>query len=56
MALILFVQGRAYAMFQNLGTLALLLILLPFNLLKVIPPLLWNFISKPFQKKVIGCV
>lgn len=52
MALILFVQGRAYALFQNLGTIALLLILLPFNLLKVIPSLLWDFIAKPFQKNV----
>ncbi|MGB3509138.1 MAG: ATP-grasp domain-containing protein [Microcoleaceae cyanobacterium] len=53
MALILFVQGRAYALFQNLGTLILLLIVLPLNLLKVIPSLLWNFISQPFQKKVV---
>ncbi|NEP40940.1 MAG: ATP-grasp domain-containing protein [Okeania sp. SIO2G4] len=54
MALILFVQGRAYALFQNLGTLILLLIVLPFNFLKVIPSLLWNFISQPFQKKVVA--
>ncbi|NEP88417.1 MAG: ATP-grasp domain-containing protein [Okeania sp. SIO2C2] len=54
MALILFVQGRAYALFQNLGSLILLLIVLPLNLLKVIPSLLWNFISQPFQKKVVA--
>ena len=54
MAVILFVQGRAYALFQNIGTLILLLIVLPFNLLKVIPSLLWNLIGKPFQKKVVA--
>ena len=54
MALILFIQGRAYALFQNIGTLALLLILLPFNLLRVIPSLVWNFISLPFTKKVVA--
>ncbi|NEO56065.1 MAG: ATP-grasp domain-containing protein [Okeania sp. SIO3B5] len=53
MALILFVQGSAYALFQNIGTLVLLLIVLPLNLLKVIPSLLWNFISQPFHKKVV---
>ena len=54
MALILFVQGRAYALFQNIGTIALLFILLPFNLLRVIPSLVWNFISLPFTKKVVA--
>ncbi len=47
------IQRRIYAVFQNLGTLFLLLIVLPFNLIKVIPSLLWNFISKPFQTKGI---
>ncbi|MEB3343547.1 ATP-grasp enzyme [Okeania sp.] len=54
MALILFIQGRAYALFQNIGTIILLLVLLPFNLLKVIPSLIWNFISLPFTKKVVA--
>ena len=54
MALILFVQGRAYVLFQNIGTIALLFILLPFNLLRVIPSLVWNFISLPFTKKAVA--
>ena len=53
MGLILFIQSRAYALFQNLGTFILLLILLPFNLVKVIPFLLVNFLSKPWQKKLV---
>ncbi|NEN89749.1 MAG: ATP-grasp domain-containing protein [Okeania sp. SIO3H1] len=51
MALILFVQGGAYALLQNIGTITLLLIVLPFNLLIVIPSIIWNFIGKKFQKK-----
>ncbi|MDE5097635.1 MAG: ATP-grasp enzyme, partial [Trichodesmium sp. St16_bin4-tuft] len=54
MGLILFIQVRAYALFQNIGTIALLLIFLPFNLLRVIPLLLWNLISLPFTKKLVA--
>ena len=54
MAAILFVRGQASALLQNLGTFALLLILLPFNLLKVVPALLMNAIGKPWQKKVVA--
>ena len=50
----LFIERRAYALFQNLSVLVLLLIILPFNLVKVILSLLWNFISKHFQKKVVA--
>lgn len=52
MAQILFIQGRGSALLQNLGTLTLLLILLPFNFAAVGISLLWNGISKPFRKKV----
>ncbi len=54
MALMLFVQGRTYALLQNLGTFVLLLILLPFNLIKVIPSLLWTLVGKAFQKKIVA--
>jgi hypothetical protein len=53
MAQILFIQGRGPALVQNLGTLTLLLILLPFNLAVVSVALLWNWISTPFRKKII---
>ncbi|NEO30786.1 MAG: ATP-grasp domain-containing protein [Symploca sp. SIO3C6] len=46
-------QKPIYTVLQNLGTLTLLLSVLPFNLLKVLPALLCNFISKPFQKKLV---
>jgi len=54
MALILFIQGRTYVLFQNLGTLVLLLIIFPFNLAKVILSLLKFFLDKPFQKKIVA--
>ncbi|NEP00389.1 MAG: ATP-grasp domain-containing protein [Symploca sp. SIO2E9] len=47
-------QKPVYIALQNLGILTLLLSVLPFNLLKVLPAVLWNFISKPFQKKVVA--
>ena len=53
MARTLFIQGRGYVLLQNIGTFLLLLILLPFNLIKVIPSLVWTFISKFFQKKIV---
>ncbi|MDJ1171752.1 ATP-grasp enzyme [Roseofilum sp. BLCC_M154] len=45
MLIILFIQNRAYALVQNLSTLLLLTLILPFNLLKVLPPLLWGAIA-----------
>lgn len=48
------IQNRATAIFQNLGTLTLLLLALPFNLLLVIPTLIINLLRFPFQKKVIA--
>ncbi|MBD1850647.1 ATP-grasp enzyme [Leptolyngbya sp. ST-U4] len=41
---------RIVALFQNLGTLALLAIAFPFNLTVVLLSLLWSWISRPFQK------
>ncbi|MEC4983184.1 MAG: ATP-grasp domain-containing protein [Oscillatoria sp. PMC 1068.18] len=54
MALILFIRGRLSAFFQNLGTLTLLLILFPFNLLLVLPTFLLNLVKKPFQQRVVN--
>lgn len=55
MAHLLFIQNsRTTSLFQNLGTLALLLIALPFNLIIVITALIVNLIRKPFQKKGIA--
>jgi predicted ATP-grasp superfamily ATP-dependent carboligase len=51
MAQTLFVRVKNSAFLQNLGTLALLLILFPFNLSLVVASLLWNFFATPFQKK-----
>ncbi|MBP0013106.1 MAG: ATP-grasp domain-containing protein [Roseofilum sp. SBFL] len=45
MLIILFIQNRAYALFQNLSTFLLLTLLLPFNLLKILPALLWNILT-----------
>jgi len=55
MAQILFVSGRgsASAVIKNLGTLTLLLLLLPFNLAAVFLSTIWNIITSPFQKKTI---
>jgi predicted ATP-grasp superfamily ATP-dependent carboligase len=43
---------QAFALLQNLGTLTLLLILLPFNLALVIAALLWQVVSKPFRTQI----
>jgi predicted ATP-grasp superfamily ATP-dependent carboligase len=48
----LFIQKRGSALLQNFGTLALLLILLPFNLIAIAVAFLWNLISSPFRPKV----
>lgn len=54
MAQILFImQRQTLALFQNLGTLALLAIAFPINCLVVLAALLWNFVSRPFQKQVV---
>ncbi|KJH71176.1 ATP-grasp domain-containing protein [Aliterella atlantica] len=45
--------ARIFALFQNLGTLALLAIAFPFNCIVVFISLLWNFFSRPFQKPVV---
>ncbi|MDF5727724.1 MAG: ATP-grasp enzyme [Rhizonema sp. PD38] len=47
------IQARIYAVFQNLGTLALLLIAFPFNCTVVLATLLWNFFSRSFNKQVV---
>lgn len=54
MVLISFLKSRAYIVLQNLGTLALLLIVLPFNLLKVGSAIVWSFFSQSFPKKVVA--
>lgn len=41
------------ALFQNLGTLALLAIAFPFNCTIVLPSLLWNFFSRRLNKQVV---
>ncbi len=46
-------KSRAYIVLQNLGTLVLLLSILPFNLLKVFLAIVWSFFSKFFQKKAV---
>ena len=46
-------QGRVYAVFQNLGALALLAIAFPFNCTVVLASLLWNFVSRGFKKQVV---
>jgi predicted ATP-grasp superfamily ATP-dependent carboligase len=55
MTQILFVsgQGSASAVIKNLGTLLLLLLLLPLNLATVFLSAIWNIITSPFQKKTI---
>jgi predicted ATP-grasp superfamily ATP-dependent carboligase len=45
-------QGRAYAVFQNVGVLLLLLFLLPFNLLLVFFALIYNFIKKQQKRSL----
>jgi predicted ATP-grasp superfamily ATP-dependent carboligase len=46
-----FLAKQGSALLQNLGTLTLLLILLPFNLAIVLAALLWQVVSKPFRTK-----
>ncbi|TAF03529.1 MAG: ATP-grasp enzyme [Nostocales cyanobacterium] len=41
------------SLFQNLGTLILLFLILPINLIIVITSLILNFLTLPFQKKII---
>ena len=53
MVLTFSLQKRAYIVLQNIGTLFLLFSVLPFNLLKVLPALLWNFVDKAASKKVV---
>jgi predicted ATP-grasp superfamily ATP-dependent carboligase len=43
---------NGYVLLQNFGTLTLLLILLPFNLIAIAVAFLWNLISYPFRSKV----
>jgi len=52
--ILLIIQKGATVICQNLGTLTLLLLALPFNLLLVIPALIINILRSPFQKKVIA--
>lgn len=47
------IQARIFAVFQNLGTLALLAIAFPFNCTVVLASLLWNFFSRPLSKQVV---
>ncbi len=54
MLLVLSLQGRAYALFQNLGILALLLIVLPFNLLITLLAFLVSLPGKTTQKKTLA--
>ncbi len=44
--LILFIQRKMLALFKNIGTLTLLLIAFPFNLLVVLLSLLWSWMSR----------
>ena len=46
------IKARIFALFQNLGTLLLLVIASPFNCIVVLTSLLWNFVSRPFQQQV----
>lgn len=52
MSQILFVRGQSSALLQNLGTLALLLILLPFNLVLVAVALIRNLIGGDVSSKI----
>ncbi len=47
------IKARIFAVFQNLGTLALLAIAFPFNCIVVLPLLLWNFLTRPFSKQAV---
>ena len=55
MAHLLFIQNnKTVSLLQNVGTLALLFIALPFNLIIVLTAWVINFLRKPFEKKVIA--
>ncbi len=47
------IRAKIFAVFQNLGTLALLAIAFPINCTVVLISLLWNFLSRPWKKQVI---
>ncbi|NMF64099.1 ATP-grasp enzyme [Brasilonema octagenarum] len=46
-------REQIFAIFRNLGTLALLAIAFPFNCTVVLASLLWNFFSRRFSKQVV---
>lgn len=46
-------REHIFAVFQNLGTLALLAIAFPFNCIVVLTWLLWNFLQQPFSKSIV---
>lgn len=48
------IRAKIFAAFQNLGTLALLMIAFPINCIVVLAALLWNFISRPFHKQAVS--
>ena len=47
------IKARIFALFQNLGTLALLAIAFPFNCIIVLTSLVWNVFNRPFQQQVV---
>jgi hypothetical protein len=47
------IRASIWAVFQNLGTLALLAIAFPINLTVVLASLLWNFFTRPFSKQAV---
>ena len=47
------IRASIWAVFQNLGTLALLAIAFPINCIVVLASLLWNFFSRPFSKQAV---
>jgi hypothetical protein len=46
-------RDHIFAVFQNVGTLALLAIAFPFNCIVVLTSLLWNFFKRPFSKPIV---
>ena len=46
-------REHIFAVFQNLGTLALLAIAFPFNCIVVLISLLWNFLQRPTSKPIV---
>lgn len=47
------IKARIFAIFRNLGTLALLAIAFPINCMIVLASLLWSFFTKLFQQQVV---